>query len=163
MTTALLYIAALLGLAISWQQDRYKTRAALQRAAKSFGVILPALAIVVLLVGLVLALLSPEFITRLMGAGSGWVGMGLTSLIGAVTLIPGFVAFPLAASLLQRGAGVAQIAVFISTLMMVGVVTAPMEMKYFGRRATLLRNGLAYLYSFGAAAVVAAVVGAVIR
>ncbi|MEW6724624.1 MAG: permease [Bacillota bacterium] len=163
MTTALLYIAALLGLAISWQQDRDKTRAALQRAAKSFGGILPALAIVVLLVGLVLALLSPEFIARLMGAGSGWVGMVLTSLIGAVTLIPGFVAFPLAASLLQRGAGVAQIAVFLSTLMMVGVVTAPMEMKYFGRRATLLRNGLAYLYSFGAAAVVAAVVGAVIR
>jgi len=28
------------------------------------------------------------------------------------------------------------------------VVTAPVEIKYFGRRMTFFRNGLAFLYSF---------------
>jgi len=34
---------------------------------------------------------------------------------------------------------------------MVGIVTLPMEMKYFGKRAALLRNSLAWLFSIAAA------------
>ena len=76
------------------------------------------------------------------------VGVGLAALLGAVTLIPGFIAFPLAAMLMRGGAGAMQMGAFISTLMMVGVVTAPVEIKYFGRRMTVLRNGLAFVFSF---------------
>lgn len=111
------------------------------------------------IVGLVLTFLSPTTVAGLIGAGTRFVGMIITSLIGAVTLIPGFVAFPLAKSLLERGAGIAQIAVFVSTLMMVGFVTAPLEIRYFGRKVTLLRNGLAYLYSF----IVAFIIGVVVK
>jgi hypothetical protein len=39
-------------------------------------------------------------------------------------LIPGFVAFPIGAALLEEGAGYAQIAAFVSSLM-VGVETLP--------------------------------------
>jgi len=39
----------------------------------------------------------------------------------------------------------------VSSLMMVGVVTLPMEMKYFGKQAALLRNGLAWVFSIAAA------------
>jgi len=59
-----------------------------------------------------------------------------------LTLIPGFVAFPLAAALLKNGAGYAQIAAFVSSLVMVGVATLPMEFKVFGKRAAILRNVL---------------------
>jgi hypothetical protein len=50
--------------------------------------------------------------------------------------------------LLDHGAGVAQMAVFISTLMMVGVVTLPLEIRYFGVKAAVWRNLLAYCYAF---------------
>ena len=50
--------------------------------------------------------------------------------------------------LVENGAGIAQMAVFVSTLMMVGVATAPLEASFFGWRATILRNGMAYFYSF---------------
>ncbi|HEY9061859.1 MAG TPA: hypothetical protein VIO64_15335 [Pseudobacteroides sp.] len=50
---------------------------------------------------------------------------------GSITLIPCFVAFLLAAALLKSGAGFMQIAVFISTLMMVGIVTIPPRNKIF--------------------------------
>jgi hypothetical protein len=35
--------------------------------------------------------------------------------------------------------------------MMVGVVTLPMEIKYFGKRAAIMRNVLAWLFSLAAA------------
>jgi len=52
-----------------------------------------------------------------------------------------------------------QIAAFISTLMMVGVVTMPMEIKFFGKKATYLRNGLAFIFSL----IVALVMGVVLK
>lgn len=58
--------------------------------------------------------------------------MLIAGLVGSITLIPGFVAFPLAAALLDNVAGYMQIAVFISTLMMVGIVTIPLEIRSFG-------------------------------
>lgn len=61
--------------------------------------------------------------------------------------MPGFIAFPLAAALLENGAGYMQIAAFISTLMMVGVVTLPVEMKYFGKKASIIRNAEAFIFS----------------
>jgi len=74
--------------------------------------------------------------------------MLITSLLGAVTLVPVLIAFPIAAELLNNGAGITQIAVFISTLTMVGFITLPMETKYLGGKVAILRNLLAYLLAF---------------
>lgn len=46
-------------------------------------------------------------------------------MIGSITLIPGFVAVPLAAALLKNGAGYMQIATFVSTLMMEMISVIP--------------------------------------
>jgi hypothetical protein len=43
--------------------------------------------------------------------------------------------------------------------MMVGVVTLPIEIAYFGKRITFARNAFAFLFSFAAAFFVAWVVG----
>ena len=89
-----------------------------------------------LLIGLILSLLDTQTVSRLLGAESGLRGIVIAAIVGCITLIPGFVAMPLAASLVAAGAGYTQVAVFISTLMMVGVATLPMEARYFGRRTT---------------------------
>ena len=47
-----------------------------------------------------------------------------------------------------------QIAAFVSTLMMVGIVTMPLEIKTFGKRATITRNAAAFLFSLIAAFVI---------
>lgn len=160
MFTLGLYIVALAWLGLSYIRDKQKAHAALAKGLKSFLNIFPDFSAVLLAVGLMLTFLAPETIARLIGRASGALGMLLTSLVGAITLIPGFIAFPLAASLLKMGAGVAQVAVFISTLMTVGVITAPLEAKYFGRREVLWRNGLNYLFAFLTAFTIAKVVGA---
>lgn len=153
----ILYILAFTFLTYSYIRDKQKTRTALIKSWKAFINLLPALAGVLALVGLVLTVLSPDLISKVLGQNTGFWGMIITSLVGAVTLIPAFVAFPMAASLLNSGAGIMQIAVFVSTLTMVGTVTAPMEAKYFGWRVTLLRNGFSYLVSFAAAIIIGVV------
>jgi len=156
--TYILYALAITGLALSFSKDRKKTKQALMKAWKSFENILPQFLSILIIIGLALAILSPETITALLGTNTGVWGVLTASLVGSITLIPGFVAFPLAAALLKNGAGYMQIAAFVSTLMMVGIVTIPMEMKTFGKRATIVRNVSAYLFSI----VVAIVMGVVL-
>ena len=114
---------------------------------------------VILFVGVMLAVLDPQTISRLIGKDSGWSGVILAAAVGSITLIPGFVAFPTAALILRAGAGYMQIAAFISTLMMVGVVTMPVEIKYFGKKMTLMRNLMAFIFSFFVAYVIGKVAG----
>jgi uncharacterized membrane protein YraQ (UPF0718 family) len=157
-TFSLYGIVAVL-LIVSCIKSRKKTLLSLKKAWKIFLNVLPQFIAVLLLVGLLLAVVKPETIQRIIGADSGFGGMLLTSLLGSVTLVPVLIAFPIAAELLANGAGVTQIAVFISTLTMVGVVTIPIEIKYLGKKVAILRNVLAYIFAF----VTAFVIGAVLR
>lgn len=152
-----LYGAAAVCLAVSFVKNRKKTALALQKAWKMFITVLPQFLSILLLVGLLLAAVTPETIRRVIGTESGFAGMLLTSLLGAVAPVPVLIAFPIAAELLRNGAGITQIAVFVSTLTTVGIVTLPMEIRYLGKKAAILRNALAYLFSFAAAFVIGAV------
>lgn len=159
MFTKALYVLAITLLLASFFKDKKKTKMALKKAWKSFENILPQFIAILIIVGIMLSAISPDVISRLIGGQSGWAGMIMAAIIGAVTLVPGFVAFPLAAALLNAGAGFMQIAVFISALMMVGVITIPVEVSYFGKKATISRNLLAFIFSF----VVAIVIGVVLK
>jgi len=52
-----------------------------------------------------------------------------------------------------------QMSAFISSLMMVGVVTFPVEIKYFNKKSALLRNGISFLFSFLVALIMSKVMG----
>ena len=153
-----IYIFTVFALSLSVYKSKQKTMQALKKAWKSLENILPQLLAIVLIIGVALTFLTANQISRFMGAESAYWGVLVASLIGSITLIPGFIAFPLAVALLNNGAGVMQIAAFISTLMMVGVITLPLEIQYFGKKAAFLRNGLAYAFSI----IVALIMGAVL-
>ncbi len=157
VTGIVFYALAVLLLSISFVKDRANTGQALRKAWKSLEGILPQFLAIIVLIGILLAIFDPKTIQTLIGSSSGWWGTLLASAIGSITLIPGFIAFPTAAMLLKGGAGYKQIAAFISTLMMVGVITLPAEISAFNGKVALLRNGLAYLFSL----LVALVVGVV--
>jgi uncharacterized membrane protein YraQ (UPF0718 family) len=132
---------------------------ALKKGWKAFDNILPEFLVVMLFVGVMLAVLDPQTISKFIGKNSGWAGVVFAALVGSVTLIPGFIAFPTASLLIQAGAGLMQIGAFISTLMMVGIITMPVEIKYFGKKMTIYRNLMAFLFSFFVAYVIGKVVG----
>ena len=60
--------------------------------------------------------------------------------VGSVALIPGFIAYPLCGILIKSGVAYSVIAFFITTLMMTGFTTLPVEAKFFGWRTSIIRN-----------------------
>lgn len=158
MGNYILYGITIILLIISAFKDKKKTKMALKKALKAFENILPEFLTVIMFVGVLLAILNAELISKIIGTNSGWFGVILAAVVGSITLIPGFVAFPTAAMLVENGAGYMQIGAFISTLMMVGIVTMPVEMKYFGKKLTILRNIFAFIFSF----IVAYIIGRVV-
>lgn len=158
--TTIIVIYGLLSicLALSLWKSRQKTKQSFKVAAQALWSMAPGLLAIVGVVGLILGILPPETITQLVGEEAGLMATATAAVLGAITLIPALISFPLAASLLRSGATVTTIAAFITTLVMVGFVTAPMEIRALGKRFTLLRNGL----SFIAALAIAALMGTVL-
>ena len=148
MFTIALYVSTVCLLLASFLKDLKRTKMALKKSWKALENIMPQFLSIILIIGITLAILSPQDINNLIGHQSGWFGMMVAAIIGSVTLIPGFVAFPLTAALYETGAGLMQIAVFISAMMAVGVVTLPVEIKYFGQKVSIIRNALALIYCF---------------
>jgi uncharacterized membrane protein YraQ (UPF0718 family) len=154
-----IYLIAIVLLIVSFVKSKGKTKKALLKAWNSLKNILPMLLGIILLVGLMLSILDANLISKIIGNESGFYGVMLASVVGSITLIPGFIAFPTAALLLNGGAGYVQIAAFVQTLMMVGIVTLPMEIKYFNKKVAILRNILSFVLSIG----VAYLIGLILR
>lgn len=139
-----LWIITGVALLASFVADRRKTRVALIKGLKMFWGVLPTLLGVLALVSLVMAVVSPEMIKNVL-AGKGPVPFFTAIGVGSIALMPGFIAYPLAGVLKQQGASVAVLSAFITSLMMVGALTLPIEARFFGWKISLLRNGLALM------------------
>lgn len=142
-----LAVVTMIVLALSFFVDRGKTLAGLKKGAMMFLNILPALLTVLILVSVFLYAVPAHLLTAWLGRGTGWAGIASAALLGSISLIPGFIAFPLGAILVRSGVSYQVVAVFITTLMMVGILTLPLEAKYFGWKVSILRNTLSF---FGA-------------
>jgi uncharacterized membrane protein YraQ (UPF0718 family) len=143
-------------LAISFVFDREKSVLGIKKGLKMFFGILPSLLNILVIASVTISLVPQHTIVRLLGSDSGPVGVLIAALAGSVALIPGFIAFPLASILLKSGVSYAVTAVFITTLLMVGVFTLPLEAKYFGMRTAITRN----LLSLVGAVIVGIIIGA---
>ena len=146
---------------ISYIKDKDKTKQALKKAWKSFENIMPQFLGIIFIIGLTLAVLKPEVISKVIGNESGIFGVFISAVVGSITLMPTFVAFQTAYMLLENGAGYAQVGALVSTLTLVGVITLELEAKYIGKKAAFYRNFIAFLFSFIAAYVIGKVVGGV--
>jgi uncharacterized membrane protein YraQ (UPF0718 family) len=107
--------------------------------------LLPLLLLMLALISVVLFLIPNETLIRYMGKGSGIEGWAIAALLGSVALIPGFIAYPLCEILIKSGVAYTTIAVFITTLTMVGIVTLPLEAKFFGWKTSIIRNTLSFI------------------
>lgn len=143
---------------LSFLLDRKKTVAGFKRGWKMFKNGMSTFLNILILVSVVLYFVPPSVISRFLGSDSGVLGFAIAAIVGSITLIPGFISYPIAAGLIAQGASYAVVATFMTTLMMVGVVTLPLEIKYLGRKVAILRNSL----NFVAAIVIGMVVGLIL-
>ncbi|MFP3898968.1 MAG: permease [Dehalococcoidia bacterium] len=150
-TAVIINLLALGCLVFALIKDRGKARQSVQVALKSFFRILPTVLLIIVIIGLLMAFLPPDQISRFVGEQAGFGGILTIAALGAVLHIPALVSYPLAASLLQSGASIAAVAAFITTLTMIGMVTLPLEIKELGKKMALLRNGLSFIIAIAIA------------
>jgi uncharacterized membrane protein YraQ (UPF0718 family) len=105
----------------------------------------PLLLLMLALISVILFLIPNETLIRYMGKGSGIEGWAIAALLGSVALIPGFIAYPLCGILIKSGVAYTTIAVFITTLTMVGIITLPLEAKFFGWKTSIIRNTFSFI------------------
>lgn len=144
MTSIILYLIAFIALFCSYLKDKEKSVKSVKIAWNSFKKLLPNVILVMLFVGITLSIFDENMISSIIGAESGIFGVTIALILGTITLIPSFVAFPLGGALLNAGAGYPQIAALVSTVMAVGIITLPMEIKYFNKGIAVKRNILAF-------------------
>jgi len=135
-----LYIATGLAVLISFIADSERTLKAFKMALKKFVTILPAFLGMLMLVSIVLFLIPDRVISQYLGSSNIFTGVLFASFFGSITLMPGFIAFPLCGILLKKGVIYMVLSAFTTTLMMVGIITYPIEKAYFGTKVTIIRN-----------------------
>ena len=150
-----LYIATGLAVLISFIADSERTLKAFKMALKKFVTILPAFLGMLILVSIVLFLIPDRVISQYLGSSNIFTGVLFASFLGSITLMPGFIAFPLCGILLKKGVLYMVLSAFTTTLMMVGILTYPIEKAYFGTKVTIMRN----IISLFIALIVAVVTG----
>lgn len=149
--TIAIWVGTIIFLGFSFTKNKEKTKIALKMAfGMGKGMIISIFSII-FLIGLILTLLPPAEIANFVGKQSVFLATISASFLGAITLIPAFIAFPLVGTLVDVGVGIVPSVAFLTTLTMVGIVTFPLEKKEFGLKFTVIRNGLSLLFAIGIA------------
>ena len=141
----ILLILTFILLIISFFVDKKRTILGIKKGIKMFLGLLPTVLNVLILVSIFLFLIPQETIIRLLGKNSGALGMMIAAVIGSISLIPAFISYPLASILIKSGVSYRVVAIFITTLLMVGVLTLPIEAKFFGLKVSIMRNTLSFI------------------
>jgi len=130
---------------ISFVVDKKKTLKGIKKGVMMFIKILPTLLSVIILVSIILYFVSDEILIEYLGKDAGLTAYGSAAIIGSISIIPGFIAYPLASILLKTGVSFSVLSVFITTLKMVGILTIPIEAKFFGLKTAIIRNALSFV------------------
>jgi len=150
-----LYFATALAVIVSFVASREKTLRAVKIGFSKLMRVSFAFLSMLVLVSIALFIFPEESMSHYLGGNNKYSGLAVASFLGSVALMPGFIAYPLCGILLKQGVPYMVLSAFTTTLMMVGVLTYPLEREYLGPKVTVMRN----LVSLVVALVVALVTG----
>ncbi len=136
-----------LALSISFIKDKKKTIDALNLAVKKLVGISSSFLLVFISVSIVFYFIPESTVSKYLMNSNRILSMSIAAILGSITIMPGFIAFPLGGILKQNGVSYMVISAFTSTLMMVGILTFPIEKKYFGLKVAILRNIISLIIS----------------
>ena len=122
--TATFWIMLLLSTALAvmaYRKDPALPLEGIKAGGRLFLSILPIMTVAFVAAGLIGQVLPRELMTRWLGHESGFRGVMIATLAGAMTPGGPFVQFPIVAALLHSGAGVAQMMAYLSAWSLFGV------------------------------------------
>ncbi|MDX1688343.1 MAG: permease [Candidatus Promineifilaceae bacterium] len=145
-TTWILGGVALILALLAWRQGGLQAvGAGLIAGGEILLSVVPLLIAAFLIAGLIQVLVSRETVTRWLGAESGWRGIALACVGGA--LIPGgpYVYYPIAAVLMKSGASLGVLVAFVTAKNLWSVSRLPLEFALLGPELTVVRFGVTFL------------------
>lgn len=145
-TLAIWLLTAVL-LVFFFRKDKKKTLATLKKALFMGRGMALSIFSIIFAIGLILAILPPNEIADIISKQNAYTATVLAALLGTITIIPAFIAFPLIGTLSDAGVGIMPSVAFLTTLTMVGIATFPLERKEFGTKFTIIRNSLSFLFA----------------
>lgn len=143
---------------ISLGKNKEKTMESMKKSRGMMKNMLGNIIGIIFLIGLILTFVPPHSIEEVMGSHNTLLSSLIASIVGSITLIPAFAAFPLVGSFVDAGASIVPGVAFLTTLTMVGIVTFPLEQRELGTKFAVTRN----LLSFGAAISIAVLMGVIL-
>lgn len=135
-----LWILTAVLLTYSFVKDREKTFTALKKAAMKLWKMSALFFFIMAGFSLILVIVPENTFNNFIGVESGIKGVIVALGFGSISIMPGFVAFPLGAALKMQGVPLYIIAAFTLSLMTVGVVTFPIEKNFLGIKVAIVRN-----------------------
>lgn len=156
--TIILWVITLVFLLVSFKKNKGKTIRALKMALNIGRGMVFSIISIILAIGLILTIFPPTEVANFMSKQSLILSTIGASLLGTITLVPAFIAFPLIGTLVDAGVGIVPSVAFLTTLTMVGLVTFPLERKEFGTKFTIIRNGLSFVFAI----IIALIMGVII-
>lgn len=142
MTKTLIFLGALalLATAAAYYKSPALAGEGFRSAWRMSQTILPALAIGMVLGGMVQVLLPRELVAAYAGEDSGLTGLIIATVAGAITPGGPFIAFPLVASLWKAGTGMGPLVAYLSAWSLLGLYRMLIyELPILGARFVLVR------------------------
>ena len=140
VASVLLYGAVLILGSRAWRRGDGSLRQALGIALAQARLVAPRIFFAVLGAGFIAALVPPELVAAVIGGDTGFVGLMIASLIGAVTPGGPMLAFAVGGAALEVGGGTPQIIAFVTAWALFNLNrTIVWEVPILGRRPTVQR------------------------
>lgn len=111
----------------------------LDTSSRYFWEMLTILPPVAILMGLFQVWVPRAFIEKYMGTRSGVAGVGISLALGTAPTGPLYIAFPIAASLLSKGARISNIVIFLGAWATIKLPQLMVEVKFLGLAFSLWR------------------------
>ena len=136
--TVVMFIIALALFIIATLQGEGKNVAGLKSAWNMTLQIIPLLIFAFIIAGLVQTLLPRDLISTWVGNESGFRGILIGTVTGALTPGGPYVSLPIAAGLLRTGASIPTMVAFVTGWSLMNVARLPLEVGIMGWRFTLI-------------------------
>jgi len=107
------------------------------------AIIFPA---IVIIIGLFTIWVPKEMVVKYIGKTSGIKGIFISIFLGMLPTGPLYIAFPMAAALLKKGAKISNIVIFISAWACIKLPQELAEIQFFGIKFTLIRLALTIVF-----------------
>ena len=106
---------------VAWTKSTDAATAAIRSGLVLFAMIAPMIVMGLFLGGLVKAMADPNKVAPWLGAGSGLRGLGVATILGAITPGGPFAAFPIVFALFAAGADVGAVVAFLTSWALIAI------------------------------------------